>query len=95
MLGGVFFLTATSLIVLFAILAWKYLRGREDAASPLMLAVRYGFAAVFAGFAAGFWLTANNGSEVAPAGSILPLHLIDYFRIGLDFELRKVNAGHF
>lgn len=78
LLGGVFFLTAVSLIVLFAILAWKYLRKRDDAGSPFVLAVRYGFAAVFAGFAAGFWLTANNGSAVAPAGSILPLHALGF-----------------
>ena len=77
-LGGVFFLTAISLIVLFAILTWKYFRHREDATSPLVLAARYGFASVFAGFAAGFWLSFNQGSEVGAAGNILPLHALGF-----------------
>jgi hypothetical protein len=77
-LGGVFFLTATSLIVLFAILTWKYFRRRENARDPLILATRYGFAAVYAGFAAGFWLSFNQGSEVGAAGSILPLHALGF-----------------
>jgi hypothetical protein len=78
MLGGVFFLTAVSLVVLFLIMSVKYFRKREDSGTALLLAVRYGFAGVFAGFAAGFWLTANEGSEVDPAGSILPLHALGF-----------------
>ena len=78
MLGGVFFLTATSLIVLFTILTWKYFRHRENARDPLVLATRYGFAAVYAGFAAGFWLSFNQGSEVGAEGSILPLHALGF-----------------
>jgi len=77
-LGGMFFLTATSLVVLFVILTWKYFRRREDAGSPLLLATRYGFAGVYAGFAAGFWLSANQGSEVGAAGNILPLHALGF-----------------
>lgn len=78
LLGGVFFFTALTLVVLFGILSWKYLRRRDDSASPLMLAIRYGFACVYAGFAAGVWLSVNNGSEVAPAGNILPLHALGF-----------------
>ena len=77
-LGGFLFLTAMGLIVLFAILTWKYFRRREDSGSPTMLAARYGFASVYAGFAAGFWLSANQGSDVGAAGSILPLHALGF-----------------
>ena len=77
-LGSFFFLTAISLIVLFAILTWKYFRHREDATNPLVLAARYGFASVYAGFAAGFWLSFNQGSDVGTAGSILPLHALGF-----------------
>jgi len=77
-LGGVLFLTAISLIVLFAILTWKYFRRRENARDPFILATRYGFASVYAGFAAGFWLSFNQGSEVGAAGSILPLHALGF-----------------
>ena len=78
MLGGVLFLTAMSFIVLFAILTWKYFRRRENASDPLVLATKYGFAAVYAGFAAGFWLSFNQGSHVGEAGSILPLHALGF-----------------
>ena len=78
MLGGLFFLTALSLVVLFVIMSAKYFRKRDDSGTALLLAVRYGFTGVFAGFAAGFWLSANQGSEVGPAGSILPLHALGF-----------------
>ena len=78
MLGGVFFLTAISLIVLFVILTWKYFRRRENAGNSLVLATKYGFASVYAGFAAGFWLSFNQGSKVGDAGSILPLHALGF-----------------
>jgi hypothetical protein len=78
MLGGVFFLTANTLIVLFAILTWKYFRKRDNARDPLVLATRYGFAAVYAGFAAGLWLSFNNSSKVGEAGNILPLHALGF-----------------
>jgi hypothetical protein len=74
-LGGVFFLTALGLIVLFAVLAWKILRRRMDGAdAPLLLALRYGAASTFAAFAAGLWMSAVQGSRAGPGASILPLH---------------------
>lgn len=74
-LGGVFFLTAQGMIVLFGILAWKILRRRMDGAdAPLLLALRYGAASTFAAFAAGMWMSAVQGSRAGAEGSILPLH---------------------
>jgi hypothetical protein len=78
-LGGVFFLTATGMIVTFAIVAWKVLARRTDGADgPLLLAIRYGGVAVFGAFAAGFWMSAAQGSRAGAEGSILPLHAIGF-----------------
>lgn len=77
-LGGVFFLAALGMIVLFAILAWKILVRRMDGADgPLLLAVRYAGAGTFGAFAAGVWMSAVNGSRVGEA-SILPLHAVGF-----------------
>jgi Domain of unknown function (DUF4281) len=77
-LGGVFFLVATGMIVLFAILAWKVLARRMDGADgPLLLSLRYAGAATFGAFAAGFWMSAVQGSRVGGT-SILPLHAIGF-----------------
>jgi hypothetical protein len=78
-LGGVFFLTAMGMIVTFAIVAWKVLARRTDGADgPLLLAIRYGGVAVFGAFAAGFWMSAVQGSRAGAEGSILPLHAIGF-----------------
>ncbi|HEV3049551.1 MAG TPA: ABA4-like family protein [Longimicrobium sp.] len=78
-LGGVFFLTAMGMIVTFAIVAWKVLARRTDGADgPLLLAIRYGGAAVFGAFAAGIWMSAAQGSRAGAEGSILPLHAIGF-----------------
>ena len=76
--GGLFFLAAMGMIVLFAILAWKILARRMDGADgPLLLALRYAGVATFGAFAAGIWMSAVNGSRVDEA-SILPLHAIGF-----------------
>jgi len=77
--GLVFFLVAVGLVASFAVMAWRFFfRRRAGAGGPegmlLSAAVRYGCAAAFAGFAAGFWLSANQGAGVGAAGNILPLH---------------------
>ncbi|WP_420126661.1 ABA4-like family protein [Longimicrobium sp.] len=73
-LGGVFFLTATGMIVSFIILAWKVLARRMDGADgPLLLSLRYAALATMGAFAAGFWMSAVSGSRAGEA-SILPLH---------------------
>lgn len=78
-LGGFFFLSATALVVLFAVLAWKILARRMDGADgPLLLAVRYAGAATFGAFAAGFWMSAAQGSRAGEAGNILPLHALGF-----------------
>jgi|GEM_PF-1205513 len=78
-LGGFFFLAAIGMIVMFAIVAWKVLARRTDGADgPLLLAIRYGGAAVFGAFAAGFWMSAAQGSRAGAEGSILPLHAIGF-----------------
>lgn len=78
-LGAVFFFTATAMIVTFAIVAWKVLARRTDGADgPLLLAIRYAGVAVFGAFAAGFWMSAAQGSRAGAEGSILPLHAIGF-----------------
>jgi hypothetical protein len=78
-LGGVFFLAATGLIVLFAVLAWKILARRMDGADgALLLSLRYAGAATFGAFAAGIWMSAAQGSRAGTAGSILPLHALGF-----------------
>ncbi|MBB4636298.1 ABA4-like family protein [Longimicrobium terrae] len=78
-LGGVFFLTAVGLIVLFAVQAWKILRRRMDGADgALLLSLRYAAVATFgAAFASGLWMSTVAGSRVGE-GSILPLHAIGF-----------------
>jgi hypothetical protein len=77
-LGGLFFLAAVGMIVLFAILAGKILVRRMDGADgPLLLALRYAGAATFGAFAAGIWMSTIGGSRVG-AASILPLHAVGF-----------------
>ncbi|HEX5871898.1 MAG TPA: hypothetical protein VFY65_15825, partial [Longimicrobium sp.] len=77
-LGGVFFLTATAMIVSFVVLAWKVLARRTDGADgPLLLALRYAAVATMGAFGAGFWMSAAGGSAAGEA-SILPLHAIGF-----------------
>ncbi|HEU4883607.1 MAG TPA: ABA4-like family protein [Longimicrobium sp.] len=77
-LGGVFFLAATGMIVSFVILAWKVLARRMDGADgPLLLSLRYAALATMGAFAAGFWMSAAQGSRTGQA-SILPLHAVGF-----------------
>src|SRR5438105_4565924 len=53
-LGLVFFVTALGVMVLFLIMAAKFFRrGRPDAGSPLLLAIRYGCVTAIGAFVAG------------------------------------------
>lgn len=77
-LGGMFFLAATGMIVSFVILAWKVLARRTDGADgPLLLSLRYAALATMGAFAAGFWMSAVSGSRAGEA-SILPLHAVGF-----------------
>ncbi|HYR06909.1 MAG TPA: ABA4-like family protein [Longimicrobium sp.] len=77
-LGGMFFLAATGMIVTFVILAWKVLARRMDGADgPLLLSIRYAALATMGAFGAGFWMSAAQGSSTGEA-SILPLHAVGF-----------------
>lgn len=78
-LGGVFFLVALNVMVLFIIMAVKFFRrGRTDAGSPLLLAIRYGCVTALGAFAAGIWMSAIGGRHTGTAGNILPLHALGF-----------------
>jgi hypothetical protein len=77
--GAFFFLIATGVLVVFAILFVKILRnGAASIAPPLLLAIRYGCAATVFGFATGFLMSAVSGSRYGAAGNILPLHALGF-----------------
>jgi hypothetical protein len=75
----VFFLTALVIMVLFIIMAVKFFRrGRPDADSPIILAIRYGSAAALGAFTAGIWMSLIGGRTTGAAGNILPLHALGF-----------------
>jgi hypothetical protein len=77
--GGVFFLVALGTLVLFIIMARRFFRrGRPDADSPLLLAIRYGSAAAIGAFIAGIWMSVIAGRTTGLAGNILPLHALGF-----------------
>ena len=77
--GGVFFLTALGVMVLFIIMALRFFRrGRPDADSPVILAIRYGTAAAMGAFIAGIWMSVIQGRTTGAAGNILPLHALGF-----------------
>jgi hypothetical protein len=77
--GGVFFLTALGVMVLFIIVAVKFFRrGRYDADSPILLAIRYGSVAAIGAFTAGIWMSVVQGRATGTAGNILPLHALGF-----------------
>ncbi len=78
MLGGIFFLQANGLVVLFIILAVKIFRNRS-ASNPLLLsATRYAFSATIIAFAAGQWMSAAGGPLYGATGNIMPLHAVGF-----------------
>jgi hypothetical protein len=78
-LGGLFGLVATSLIVMFIILVKGFFRrDRSDARSPLLLAIKYGCASTMFGFATGLWMSAIGGRLTGEAGNVLPLHALGF-----------------
>jgi len=79
LLGLVFFLVALNVMVLFLILAASFFkRGRPDAGSPLLLAIRYACVAAIGGFAAGIWMSVINSRHTGVSGNILPLHALSF-----------------
>ncbi|NIR51652.1 DUF4281 domain-containing protein [candidate division KSB1 bacterium] len=79
MFGGIFFLIAMGLVVLFLILALSIFRERTGTKdTPLLLATRYAFACTIFAFAAGLWMSFAGGSTFGSSASILPLHAIGF-----------------
>ena len=77
--GGVFFLVALGTLVLFMIMAVRFFRrGRPDANSPILLAIRYGSVAAIGAFTAGIWMSVVQGRTTGAAGNILPLHALGF-----------------
>ena len=70
-LGGVFFADAVFIAVLFAVLAWRFLRAE---ATPLRLAVRYASAVCLVSFGVGIGMTIAQGRMVGVEGNLLPIH---------------------
>ncbi|MBA3240154.1 MAG: DUF4281 domain-containing protein [Acidobacteria bacterium] len=79
-LAGAFLgMAALELIVSFLFLAWRFFGGRGAVKDRVLLvAIRYACAAGLLAMAAGLWMSANQGSEVGAAGSILPLHAVGF-----------------
>jgi hypothetical protein len=74
-LGAFFFLVALGILASFVVLAWRFYTRRAGVRDALvLLSVRYAFAAAGLGFAAGLWLSSNQGAHVGAAGNLLPLH---------------------
>jgi type IV secretory pathway TrbD component len=69
--GGV----ALGLIITFLILVRRFFSRRNPLnGSPLLLAIRYGCAAVLLAFFTGIWMGAINGAKIGATGNLLPLH---------------------
>jgi len=77
-LGGVFFLEANGLVVLFIILAVKIFRNKTTANPLLLMAARYAFAVTLIAFAAGEWMSFAGGPGSGAAGNILALHAVAF-----------------
>ena len=77
--GGVSFLTALGVMVLFIIMAVKFFqRERPDADSPILLAIRYGTVRGNWGFHRRNLDERGPGQNHSAAGNILPLHALGF-----------------
>ena len=78
-IGLIFFGTALTIMTLFIIMAVKFFRrGRPDADSPVLLAIRYGSVTAIGAFVAGIWMSLIQGRHTGQAGNILPLHALGF-----------------
>ncbi|MCG8603610.1 hypothetical protein MJD09_01240 [bacterium] len=79
--GGIFFLIAVGMVVMFLIMAVKIFRNRAvEANTSFLLAARYAFATTMLAFGAGFWMSFIDGPLFGTA-NILPLHGIGFHRL--------------
>ena len=73
--GNVFAFIALLLVVFYLFLAAQYFRRKVYAAHPeLVTGIRYAMVAVMLSFAAGIWISVNQGRTVGLHGNILCLH---------------------
>ena len=71
-LGGVFFLIALGVMVVFLVLAWRFFRSES---TPLRIAVRYGAIASMVGFFVGIWMSVVTAGRFVPEeGNLLFIH---------------------
>ena len=70
-LGGVFFYDAVFIMVLFLVLAWRFLRAET---TLLRLAVRYAAAACLVSFGVGIWMSLFQGRTTGVQGNLLVIH---------------------
>lgn len=75
LLGGVFFLVALGLLVLFVVLALRFFSARTAIGGTLfLLGVRYACAAALFAHGVGLWMSLNQGPRIGAGGNLLPLH---------------------
>lgn len=70
-LGGIFFLAALAIMVLFLILAWKFFTAES---TPLRIAVRYASVAALVSFGVGIFMSIQNGRMIGQEGNLLLIH---------------------
>ena len=74
-LGAVFFVIALGIVAAFVVLAVRFFNARTAGNGKLLiLAARYAALSTMMGFAAGIWISANQGRNVGTHGNIMPLH---------------------
>lgn len=74
-LGSIFGLVALLLVVFYLFLAIQYYRKKVYRLRPeLVLSIRYAMVAVMLSFAAGIWISVNQGRLVGLHGNIIWLH---------------------
>lgn len=82
--GNLFAFVALMLVVLYVYLAVQFFRQRVYKLRPeLIVGIRYSMAAVMLSFAAGIWISMNQGRTVGLEGNIIWLH-------GLGFHALQV-----
>lgn len=70
-LGGIFLLAALAIMVLFLVLAWRFLVAESN---PLRIAVRYASVAALVSFGVGIFMGVQNGRMTGAEGNLLLIH---------------------
>ncbi|MCQ6564090.1 hypothetical protein NNL21_36155 [Paenibacillus mendelii] len=73
--GSIFAFVALMLVLVYLFLAVQYFRKKTSKLRPdLVLGIRYAMIAVILSFAAGIWISVNQGRFVGVSGNIIWLH---------------------